>query len=185
MTVLAQRLRGYGCCQGAATWALLLAAAGSAAIIGSVLSVRGREPSEVVLAAAFTAVLLAIAWVDLERRVIPNWLVYPALVAALAISGVWPDRGLAEASLGGFGAFAVSAFVRGVSRGGLGAGDVKMAALAGAVVGSPGILYAGILACLAGGTVAAVTLASREVRSSDSLPYGPFLAVGVFGALLR
>ena len=84
------------------------------------------------MGAGFSACFLALAWSDL-RRIIPNRIVYPALVLALAASGVWPDRGFAEALAGGLGALATAMAARGLSGGGLGGGDVKMAAQMGAV----------------------------------------------------
>ena len=46
--------------------------------------------------------------VDPRRRVIPNRIVYPALVLELAASGDWPERGFADALAGGLDALAVA-----------------------------------------------------------------------------
>ncbi len=155
------------------------------ALVGGVLVVRGEAPLEAALAAGSAAVLCALAVLDLRRGVIPNRLVYPALAAALLLSAAWPDRGVAEALRGGLGALAVAAGVRALSRGALGGGDVKMAALVGVVVGGPDVLTAGLVAAVAGGTVAAALLASRRLAWGARLPYGPFLAAGGVAALLR
>ena len=71
--------------------------------VGTVLALRGRDPSEVVLAAAFSSFFVRLAWADVERLVMLNYFVYPALALALAVSGVWPDRGPSEALAGGLG----------------------------------------------------------------------------------
>ncbi len=103
--------------------------AGAALMVGAILGMRGREPVEIVWGAGFGACFLAPAWSDLRRRIIPNRIVYPALVLALAAFGAWPDRGFAEALAGGLGPLAVVTITRGLSGGGLGGGDVKMTAL--------------------------------------------------------
>ena len=165
-------------------WTARAASAGAALPVAAILAMRGREPAEIALAACFTAVLLALAWSDIRRRVIPNRIVYPALALALAGAAAWPDRGFGEALVGGLGAFAVALAIRALSGGGLGGGDAKMAALVGAVVGYPGVLAAGLWTALAGGVAAAVLLAARRVGWGAPMPYGPFLALGAVVALI-
>ena len=156
-----------------------------AALVGAALLVRGREPVEAALAASFSAGLCALASADLRCMVIPNRLVYPLLAAALLGSGAWPDRGAAEALAGGLGALAVALAVRVLSRGGLGGGDVKMAALVGSVVGSSSAPTAGLVVVITGGAAAALLLTTRRAERGARLPYGPFLATGGIAALLR
>ncbi len=151
---------------------------------GAILGMRGREPVEIASGAGFSAIFVALDWSDLRRRVIPNRIVYPALVLELAAFGDWPERGFAEALAGGLGALAVAIATRGLSGGGLGGGDVKMAALMGAVVGYPGVLSAGLWAACAGGVTAAALPATRRAGWGARVPYGPFLALGAIAALV-
>ncbi len=65
--------------------------------------------------------------------------------------------------------------IRALSRGEVGGGDVKMAALVGAVVGFPGIVAAGAVTAAADGLVAGILLMLRLRRWGDALPYGPFV----------
>ena len=92
---------------------------------------------------------------------------------------------MAEALTGGLGALAVAITIRGLSGGGLGGGDVKMAALTGAVVGYPGVLSAGLVTAIAGGVPAAVLLVTRRADRATRMPYGPYIALGSVVALLR
>lgn len=158
---------------------------GAACLVAASLWLRGRAPVEIGLAAGFSGVLAAIACVDLRCLAIPNRLVYPALAGALLVSGAWPDRGPAEALAGCLGAFTFAGAMWRVSRGAVGGGDVKLAALSGAVVGSPGLLAAGLVTALAGGAAAAALVVSRRAEWGARLPYGPFLALGAIAALLR
>ena len=154
-------------------------------VLGAVVRLRGRDPVEMVLVVGASTIFLALAWIDLRRMVIPNRLVYPALVLALAVSGAWPDRGPLDALGGGLGALAVGSIARWLSHNGLGGGDVKFAALVGATVGYPGLLLAGFVTAIAGGVAAAMLLATRRAEWSARLPYGPFLSLGSIVALLR
>lgn len=88
----------------------------------------------------FAALLLA-AWTDLRRRVIPNWITYPALTACLAISALrFGSEGLVESIRGAAvcGGILLFAWLAGA----LGGGDVKLAALLGAALGWTDGLYA-------------------------------------------
>lgn len=136
------------------------------------------------LATAFCALFLALAFTDLERRLLPNRLVYPGLVAALALSWAWPDRGFVQAIAGAFFGLAVLGAAYVIMRGGLGAGDVKLAALIGAVVGFPGVALALAIGAVAGGVVAAALLLSRLARRGQYIAYGPFLIAGALVVLL-
>jgi Flp pilus assembly protein protease CpaA len=88
----------------------------------------------------FAALLLA-AWTDFRRRIIPNWITYPALAASLTIAFVrFGVDGLVASLLGAAvcGGMLLVAWLAGA----LGGGDVKLAALIGATYGWAGGLYA-------------------------------------------
>jgi leader peptidase (prepilin peptidase) / N-methyltransferase len=137
---------------------------------------------------AFCAVMLAVAAIDLEHRIIPNKITYPALPAfAGAIVVGWvagQDLDPIRALIGGLaygGAFLVIAFI--VPRG-LGMGDVKLTTLIGLVMGSLGLRFVGVAAgaaILIGGIGGIVALLAGRGRKSQ-VPYGPFLVVGAFVA---
>jgi len=64
---------------------------------------------------------------------------------------------------------------------GMGGGDVKLAALLGAIAGVPGVLAA-LTVAVFGGACAAVALIVMR-RGGGAIPYGPFLAAGVVLAM--
>jgi leader peptidase (prepilin peptidase)/N-methyltransferase len=68
--------------------------------------------------------------------------------------------------------------------GGMGGGDMKLAAMLGAFLGWRLGLFALYVAVMAGGVVAAGLLLTRRKRGKDALPFGPFLALGGATALL-
>ncbi len=129
--------------------------------------------------------LIPIVISDLRRRIIPDVVVVPASIVAIA-AGIASGRGpwwhpIGSALLVG-GALLGPALVR---PDGLGMGDVKVAALMGAALGAvPGLLalLAGLLVAAGWGLAMAV---ARHVRpASIALPLAPFLAAGVVAVVL-
>lgn len=136
---------------------------------------------EALVAASGCAVLVVLTVTDLERRLVPNRIVLPALVAALVVqtardsSVEWLVAALAA---GGF--FFVLAAIHPA---GLGMGDVKLAAFMGAWLGRE-VAVALFVGSLLGAVPALVVLA-RFGRSGrqETLPYVPALAAGAVVAL--
>jgi leader peptidase (prepilin peptidase)/N-methyltransferase len=133
---------------------------------------------------AFCAVMLAVGAIDLEHRIIPNRITYPAFpVFAVAIVVGWAlsqDLDPVRAAIGALaygGAFLLIAIV---APRGLGMGDVKLTGLIGLVMGSLGLRYVGVAAgaaILLGGLGGVLALVRGRGRKS-AIPFGPFLATG-------
>jgi leader peptidase (prepilin peptidase)/N-methyltransferase len=133
-------------------------------------------PLEAIVGAAGCAVLVAVSVTDLERRIIPNRIVVPATVAALAVQTVRdPSVEWIVAALCGGGVFLLLALVHPA---GLGMGDVKLAAFLGAWLGRNVIvaLFAGSILSLA--PAIAVLAARGAAGRKVGLPFAPFLAAG-------
>ncbi len=136
------------------------------------------------------SVVLAI--VDATERRLPNAIVHPSLLVmpalltiAAAVTGAWPA--LLTALLGGLGLFLFYLVLALVSPGGIGMGDVKLAAVLGFALGYLGLttLLVGAMAgFIIGGLVSLVALVARRVKLSGSLPFGPSMLTGTFLALL-
>lgn len=142
------------------------------------------DAAEIALGVAFVLLLVPIALIDLEYRIIPNKLT--ALGAALALgigtaldpSGE-PARLIAGAAAGGALLLAALAYP-----GGMGMGDVKLAGVMGLFLGAavaPAVLTALFAGVLVGGVVIA-RKGAREGRKT-AVPFGPFLALGSVVAL--
>jgi leader peptidase (prepilin peptidase) / N-methyltransferase len=142
-----------------------------------------------ILSSTFLALLLALSLIDVAHKILPNRLVYPALiwfptflvVARFAGAPV----GLGDAGIGFLAYGGAMLVVALISPKGMGMGDVKLAALIGLVVGAvdlPSVGVAAGLAILLGGAGAIVALAMGQGRKS-AVPFGPFLAAGAALAL--
>ena len=127
------------------------------------------------------AVLVAVTVTDLERRIVPNRIIVPALVAALVVQTIRdPSIEWIAAALGAGGFFLIAALIYPA---GLGMGDVKMAAFLGAWLGAPVIiaLFAGSLL----GVIPAIVILVTKGRAGRKvgIPFAPFLAAGGIVAL--
>ncbi|MEX2230410.1 MAG: A24 family peptidase [Dehalococcoidia bacterium] len=144
----------------------------------------GRQPTlPCALATAFFgAVLLILARRDLETRLIPNRIVYPSFILAVALSPLCPGHGPIGALAGALAVAAPAVGLHLLTGGGMGAGDVKMAAVVGAVASYPAALIALAIASLSGGVVALGLLALGGSRRT-TMPYAPFLSIGAAAAL--
>ncbi len=139
---------------------------------------------ELAVIAFYCALFILLLFIDLEHGIIPNKVVYPAAAVALLLNIFLPEPGLARSAIGGGIGFALLFLIVVVSRGGMGWGDVKMAALIGLVVGFPLVFVALFLAVVSGGLVAAGLLLFRLKKRKEGIPFGPFLSLGTMVTLL-
>jgi len=141
---------------------------------------------------AFYACLFIIIFViDLEHGLILNKVVYPGMVVALLLALYpWPwltqsiVMRVANAALGGGIGFAIFFLIAIVSRGGMGWGDVKLAALIGLATGFPLVFLAIIMGTILGGIVAVALVITKKRKRRDTIPLGPFLALAAMVTLL-
>ena len=121
---------------------------------------------------------LAVATIDLRRRVIPNRLLLVAavlgLVALLPFGRSAYVAGLAGAVL----LLAIGLLIAWVGRGGFGLGDVKSLGALGLLLGWQRGIATLFLAVLLGGLYAAWLLLTRRATGRDAFAFGPFIALG-------
>ena len=108
---------------------------------------------EPIMVVALAAVLATAVWTDLRSSRIPNWLTFPAMCFALAGHAWLGGPSEAIFSLEGLGA-GLGLFLIPYMSKGIGAGDVKLLAAVGAIVGPYGVLLSGLLTVLVGGVYA-------------------------------
>jgi leader peptidase (prepilin peptidase) / N-methyltransferase len=132
--------------------------------------------------AVLCPVLVLLAAIDLRHRLLPNAIVYPSVVAVLAIVAATNPHGFLEhfwagLALGGFLLIFALVFPAG-----LGMGDAKVGFLLGFALGWRTV-SAMVLAFL-GLFLAALWTISRHGLTArrESLPFGPFLAFGAIVA---
>jgi leader peptidase (prepilin peptidase) / N-methyltransferase len=151
--------------------------------VGSVTVTRGYDAW---VAAGLGWWLLTLGWIDWRRFVLPDALTLPLIVLGLAAAwGLAPgelwDR-VGGAVFGYLLLWAVAwVYRRFRGRDGLGLGDAKVLAAAGAWVGAsdlPSVLAGAAIAALA--AAGAMMLAGRRLDRHSTLPFGPFLAAATW-----
>jgi len=137
------------------------------------------------LVATFLGLMLAIAVIDARLRIVPNRIVYPALLVfatAIVVGDLLGAR--VDAPRAGLGmlAYSLPLFLMAlVLPHGMGMGDVKLVALIGLVLGSLGLSYVAVAAgvgILAGGLGALIAVVALRYGRKQQMPFGPFLAGG-------
>ncbi|TMG02398.1 MAG: prepilin peptidase [Chloroflexi bacterium] len=135
----------------------------------------------------FATVFLTLTFTDLERRLLPNRIVYPSILLAIAFCWAWPDTSWVQILAGGAVAIGIAVLIYLFSLlfgpEAFGMGDVKMIVLIGFVVGFPAVIVAVLLGTIAAGIVAAVLVVTRIRGLRDYVAHGPFLAFGAVLAL--
>ena len=146
-------------------------------------AIRYPNPWHIVLVAGLLALMPGIALIDLRHRIIPNRLTYPALLLfAVVIVLAWAIDDAVDPARAGIGLLLYGGilFIVAAVSGGMGMGDVKLAAVIGLVLGSLGLRLVGVAAAAAivlGGLGAVVALIMGRGRKS-AIPFGPYLAAG-------
>jgi leader peptidase (prepilin peptidase) / N-methyltransferase len=149
----------------------------TALVFAGVVATRGFD-NDLVLELPFVALLIALAAIDFDHRLLPNKIVYP-MAAYGVVATILVDRGdLVENLIAGAAAFvfllvAVIAYPRG-----MGMGDVKLAGAMGLYLGLS--IIPALLVAFLSGTVVGVFIIAREGAAGrkKAVPFGVFLALG-------
>jgi leader peptidase (prepilin peptidase)/N-methyltransferase len=169
------------------SWRYPLVEATSGALLWLV-ALRVEHPALLVPHAAFVLALLAIAWIDLDTQTIPDVLTIPGVGLGLAASLFGPPgigASLLGAAVGGTSLWLVGyAYERSTGVPGMGGGDVKLAAMMGAFLGTAGVFASIFLASLAGSVFGVVLIVRGRGSRRTAIPFGTFLAPAAIVLLL-
>jgi leader peptidase (prepilin peptidase)/N-methyltransferase len=127
---------------------------------------------------------MVMAITDLESQRILNLVVFPAIGVAFVAAFFTPGRSLIQLLLGGVVGFVILFLLAVLVSGGMGMGDVKLAAFIGLMVGFPQIGLVLLLAFVIGGLIAGVLWAAGRLSRGDRVAFGPYLALGAVIGLL-
>ncbi len=141
----------------------------------------------------FTSFLLVITFIDIDHHLIFDkvltWfalmgIAFNALHTYENLSGILPLLSFLDMLTGvliGGGSFLAIALI---SKGGMGGGDIKLAAALGLWLGWKLNLLALFLAFLFGGIGSGTLLALKIKGRKDPIPFGPFISAGAFISML-
>lgn len=132
------------------------------------------------------AALMVIFVYDLYHYIIPDEVVWPAIILAgaygLLVAGVLshsPGEAARNLALGGIIGAGIPALIS-VPSGGkwMGYGDIKLGALVGLLLGFPVAVMGIFAAFVLGGLVGVILLAGKKKGLKSMVPFGPFLVTG-------
>jgi prepilin signal peptidase PulO-like enzyme (type II secretory pathway) len=153
------------------------------AAFGLALWLRFGADARLAWAGLMTALLLLIAAIDLDRRLVLNAVLLVGAGLAVGRAALAGPAAVAQAVVGGLVGLALFGVLAAFQRGALGAGDVKLAGLLGLILAYPAVLTGLLVGVLAGGVTSAVLLLLRRVGRRSMIPYAPFLSAGGIAAL--
>lgn len=182
LSFLVQRGRCRGCGE-RIPWRYPLVEAVTAAGLVAV-GLRYPDPAQVAFYGWLTGILIAATFIDIAHRIIPNRLLAVGLAGGVVLFPWARPHPLGESLLGFGAAGAVMLLIGLVSRGGMGGGDIKLAAVLGFFLGAAPAALALLLGFTAGGLAALAMLLLGLKGRKDAIPFGPYLAGGAMAALL-
>lgn len=137
-----------------------------------------------VLGVWFAALVVLLA-TDLDQRLLPDVITLPLIPVCLALVVLGWDPLLAGKSLAvpsalaaGLGAPLILVVTNALFKGGLGLGDVKLAASLGLMAGVSHLVAGLIAASILGSIVLVALLATRRIGLRTYIPFGPILILG-------
>ena len=130
----------------------------------------------------FSALLVVVACIDWEHRIIPNVVLGAGLALGLVITLVL-QLPLPAAAMGLASGFSIFLLLAAAWSGAMGAGDVKLAGVLGWYLGWPLVVVGLFGGVLSGALVGLILLITRRKAARDQIPLGPFLALGALLAV--
>jgi leader peptidase (prepilin peptidase)/N-methyltransferase len=137
---------------------------------------------------AFAAVLIVLAFIDIDHRILPDAMTLGGIPLGL-LASIWLPPGW-RASLigilvgGGILWLIAEGYYRWRKVEGMGMGDVKMLAMIGAVLGWRAVIVTLVLASCSGALVGVLMLSRAKDGMRYALPFGTFLSAGALAASL-
>jgi leader peptidase (prepilin peptidase)/N-methyltransferase len=171
---------------------------GLTAVVFVILYFRFSFSVEYVAAVFFSCILICIAFIDFDLKIIPNGLVIAALLNGVALfvynffypvslysDRAWYNPLIGMASGAGF-LFLVSVIGSIVykSEDAMGMGDVKLLAAVGLFLGWRLTIVALLLAVIFAAITSLVLMLYKKLNSKSTVAFGPFIALGAFIAMV-
>ncbi len=138
--------------------------------------------TQTVFALIFTSILIIIAFIDIDTLMIYDRFHFLILILALIEAVIFKKNifHLVIASL----IIALPLYIVAIITGGIGGGDIKLMFASGFLLGITNILVAFVIAVVLGGSYGIVTLLNKKHNRKDAIPFGPFLCMGLYFAML-
>jgi len=132
----------------------------------------------------FSSLLIATGFTDIFDGVVPDIIVIPGAAIGLIFSLVQGKTMFLNSLyglilMGGFFALIIL-----ITRGGMGQGDVTLGLMIGAFLGLEFSIITLVLSFIIGGIGGAVAVIFMRKKGKDTMPFGPFLAISAYIAIM-
>ncbi len=131
----------------------------------------------------FITALIVVTFIDLDHRIIPDVITLPGIPIFFGLSFLMPENNWINSISGilaGGGSLLTVAWVYSLLTGkeGMGGGDIKLLAMAGALIGWKGVLFTIFISSAAGALVGIVLMLRTRKGMKLAVPFGPFISLG-------
>ncbi|MEA2449830.1 MAG: leader peptidase (prepilin peptidase) / N-methyltransferase [Thermoleophilaceae bacterium] len=154
------------------------------ALVFAAIAVVNGLNAELALSLPFAAMLIAVASIDLEHRIVPNKILLPLAVWGVGAGALVHLHALPEMLIAGAAAFTALLLAALAYPGGMGMGDVKLAGVMGLYLGVS--VIPALMAAFLAGSIVGIAIVVRHGADArkKGVPFAPFLALGGLVGLL-
>lgn len=132
---------------------------------------------EIITALLLVSMLMIILVSDITYMLIPNRVLLFFLPLFIIIRIVQPLNPWWSSILGAVIGITLLALIIIVSRGGMGAGDMKLFGILGIILGVEKVLLAFFLSCMIGAIIGMLLLIFKVIERKQPVPFGPYIVV--------
>ena len=153
------------------------------------LPLRVADVGQVLLFGGYFLALTLLLATDLDQRLLPDLVTLPLIGVTLVVAlAGWSPLVAGQLGWAALAAVAIPGFLFALSlpfgSGAIGLGDLKLLVSVGLLTGLARSIAGLVIGALAAGIVIGVLLALRRVTLRTYIPFGPFLIIGAFWAVL-
>lgn len=132
---------------------------------------------ELIVAIIFMSLLMIIFVSDISYMLIPNKVLVFFLPIIIVARIFIPLEPWYDAIIGALVGYVLLAIIIIASKGGMGAGDMKLFGVMGIVLGWKSILLTFFLAALFGAVIGGMLMLFKKVKRGEPIPFGPFIVL--------
>lgn len=133
---------------------------------------------ELFTAIVFISLLMIILVTDIAYMLIPNKILLFFLPLAIIARIISPLTPWYDAIIGAVVGFVLLAIIIIVSKGGMGAGDMKLFGVIGIILGWQNVLLTFFLASLFGAVIGIILIWAKVIKRRQPVPFGPYIVAG-------
>lgn len=134
---------------------------------------------DLILNVTLMAALIAISYIDLKEKIIPDKLVNGVLILGIVKNLTDMDRAL-DGLIGLLLAGGILLTIAIISKGGIGGGDIKLVSAVGLCLGWKKVLLLLTLSTITGAITLGILMLVNVHKANKPIPLGPFIALSTF-----